>query len=142
MSDESLGKAEERSADAPPTTRHRKVSYLSTAEFCRLNHACLMVTEGLGCVPYLVGSATERDDYRDVDIRSILDDEKWDDLFAGREFFWSLFCLAVSTYLSEVSGLQVDYQCQRQTQANEKFKGRRNPIGTKGRLFAGGGDAA
>ena len=80
-------------------------------------------------------------DFRDVDLRTILADDEFDALFKDREF-WSLFCLAVSTYLSQVSGLPIDYQVQRMTQANEKFAGKtRNPMGHGFRLFAGGGDA-
>lgn len=126
-------------------SNRRHISYLTTASFARLNHACQAVTEGLGHKPYLVGSAMESAEFRDVDVRSILPDEEWDELFGGRPFFWSLFCLGVSTYLSEVSGLPVDYQAQRMTEANERYgDGRgtsRNPIGSRGRLFAGGGDA-
>lgn len=119
----------------------RAASYLTTASFARLNHACAVVTEALGHKPYLVGSAMETEEYRDVDVRSILPDEEWDELFGGRPFFWSLFCLSVSTYLSQVSGLPVDFQVQRMTEANAKHDKPRNPIGTRGRLFAGGGDA-
>jgi hypothetical protein len=52
-----------------------------------------------------------------------------------------LFCLGVSAYLSQVSGLPIDYQVQRQTQANEKHEGPRNRMGRGFRNFAGGGDA-
>ena len=91
---------------------------------------------------YLVGSATAKDDYRDVDIRTILDDDEFDALFGGREFFWSLTCLGISTYLHEVTGLPVDFQIQRRAEANEKYvAGIRNPIGVRARPYAGGGDA-
>ena len=120
----------------------RKVSYLSTADFARLNHACLLVVEAFGWgTTYLVGSSLAKDSYRDVDVRTILKDEEFDAIFEGREFFWSVTCLGIATYLREVSGLPIDYQIQRRTQANENFDGVRNPIGTRGRPFAGGGDA-
>ena len=120
----------------------RRVSFLTTAEFARLNHACLLVTEAFGgFTTYLVGSSLQKDDYRDIDVRTILDDDEFDALFKGREFFWSVTCLGIATYLTQVSGLPVDYQSQRRTQANEKFTGVRNPIGTRARPFAGGGDA-
>lgn len=121
-----------------------RYSYLSTTAFARLNHACMLVTEGMGKHAYLVGSATERADFRDVDVRLILEDEEFDRRFGSGdgadEAFWGLFCLAVSSYLSTVSGLPVDFQVQRMTEANQKFAKPRNPIGTKGRTFAGGGD--
>lgn len=121
----------------------RKISWLDTASFTRLNHACRIVTESLGHAPYLVGSAVDMEKegvYRDVDVRSILTDEEFDHLFP-KESVWSLFCLGVATYLQAVSGLPVDFQVQRQSEANAKYGGPRNPIGTPGRWFAGGGDA-
>ena len=122
--------------------RERRVSYLTTAEFARLNHACLLVAEAFGSMTtYLVGSSLDKDDYRDIDVRTILEDERFDELFGGREFFWSITCLGIATYLTQVSGLPVDYQIQRRTQANEKFRGVRNPMGARARPFAGGGDA-
>ena len=120
----------------------RKVSFLTTAEFAKLNHASTIVVECFGWgTTYLVGSATQKDSYRDVDIRTVLPDEDFDAMFGGKVFFWSLFCLGVATYLREVTGLPIDYQVQRRTEANENFAGQRNPIGTRGRPLAGGGDA-
>lgn len=117
-------------------------SALSTLQFARVNHACVVVYEALGDPPYLVGSATRNEGFRDVDIRSILADDEWDAMFKGKAFFWSLFCLGVSAYLSDVTGLPIDYQAQRMTEANAKFGGlHRNPMGMGARLFAGGGDA-
>ena len=60
---------------------------------------------------------------------------------------WALLCLTVSVYLSDTTGLRVDYQVQRQTEANEKYDGPRNPLGLllgkhePAREFAGLGDA-
>ncbi len=118
-------------------------SYLSTAELARLNHACLPVAEAFPMSVYLVGSATERPDFRDVDVRVILQDEEWDELFAGKPFVWSLFCLGVNEYLSRVTGMPIDFQVQRMTEANEKHPsaGSRIPLGKRHRPFAGGGDA-
>lgn len=56
-------------------------SHLTTAEFAILNDACIPVAEAFDSHPYLVGSATERADYRDVDLRLILMDEEFDRLF-------------------------------------------------------------
>lgn len=120
----------------------RRVSYLTSVDFARLNDACTRITEAFGEGPYLVGSSMLGQDFRDVDVRSILPDEQFDELFGGREFFWSLFCIAVSEYLRALTGLPIDYQVQRLSVANEKHSGKgRNQMGMKGRLFAGGGDA-
>ena len=116
------------------------LSVLTTLEFCRLNNACMVITEHFGHSPYLVGSATETRDYKDVDVRLILPDDEFDAVFPNGRL-WSALCLGLSAYLSQASGLPVDFQVQRQTEANAKFDKPRNPIGTRARWFAGLGDA-
>jgi hypothetical protein len=80
-----------------------------------------------GAVPYLVGSAARRKETRDVDVRLILPDEEFDALIGEREaahYFnakWSAACLAWSARGRELTGLQIDFQIQRQTEANEKY---------------------
>lgn len=118
----------------------RRVSYLSTAQLATLNHACVPVREALGGV-YLVGSATCSADYRDVDVRCIAEDDVFDGIFGGRMLFWCLFCWSVSEWLSKVTGLPVDFQVQRQTEANDRHDGERHALGLRSRPFAGGGDA-
>jgi hypothetical protein len=102
----------------------------------RLHHACAVLVQAFGCRTYLVGSSLERRDFRDVDVRTILDDADFDRMFPGivgnnpeRSALWSLVCTLIALYLSEASGLPVDYQIQRQTNANEEHKGRRNALG-------------
>jgi hypothetical protein len=53
----------------------RSASYLSPPDFHRLNWACRPIRDAFGSPPYLVGSALTRPDFRDIDIRLILDDE-------------------------------------------------------------------
>ena len=51
-----------------------------------------------------------------------------------------VLCLAISAYLSERTGLPIDFQIQSAREANERHGGKpRNPLGM-GRIFAGGGD--
>ena len=116
-------------------------SFLSTADFARLNHGCLLVSEAFGGDTYLVGSVLETEVWRDVDVRTILADDEFDAIFGGRPFLWSVTCLGKATYLRQVTGLPIDYQIQRMTEANAKHAGVRNAIGTRARPFAGGGDA-
>lgn len=125
------------------TSEKRKTSYLPAYQLTLLNNACIPIVEAFGHHPYLVGSVRERPDWRDVDVRSILPDDEFDALFTEREFFWSLVCLAISVYLSRASGLPVDFQIQRQTEANEKHPGagQRSALGFRAREYAGGGDA-
>lgn len=89
---------------------------------------------------FIVGSVMERPDYRDVDVRCILPDDAFDHLFPGvhdRETTgepwhprFSLLCFSITAWLRHMTDLPIDFQFQRMTQANEKYKGkRRNSIG-------------
>ena len=101
---------------------------LTTSELHRLDRACIDLALAFHHPPYLVGSALTEDTFRDVDVRTILADDEFDVLFATRPDLWGMFCLAVSVYLSDTTGLRVDFQVQRQTEANEKHTGMRNPL--------------
>lgn len=118
-------------------------THLSTLELHELDEACGPVRQAFGTPPYLVGSALEKADFRDVDVRLILDDEEFDRLFTGRKELWGFLCRAIATYLRARTSLPIDFQIQRQTEANEKHDKPRNPLGTRTlALYAGGGDAA
>lgn len=121
-----------------------RMCHLSTADLYRLELACtplwkLARDDGGGGV-YLVGSAMERGGFRDVDVRMILADDHFDALFSDPQL-WAMFCYAVSRWLSADTGLPVDFQVQRQTEANAKHNGPRNPLGHGHRDFAALGDA-
>lgn len=104
-------------------------NYLSPHQMQRLNLACLPVRDAFGRPPYLVGSVHQRADFRDVDVRTILADQEFDRWFtlgpndkdgaAHADPRWVLICSALSEWLSSVSGLPIDYQIQRRTEANE-----------------------
>lgn len=106
-------------------------NWIPAPHYFNLNHACRLVNEALGSFGcYLVGSALRRRDFRDVDVRFIMGDDAYDRLFrvkAGNADsistgyanpLWSLMCSSISEWLSKQSGLPVDFQIQRQTQAN------------------------
>lgn len=119
--------------------RHRSTD-LTTVQLHALDHAVLLVNRGLGTPStYLVGSVLTDRNHRDVDVRTMLDDEEFDRLFPSVQL-WGLFCYLVSRWLSAEVGLPVDYQVQKTSIANERHHGMRNPLGRE-RLFAGGGDA-
>lgn len=88
-----------------------------------------------GC--YVVGSALERADWRDVDVRMILEDEAFARLFpsAGNNWEfdarWLVLTVSISAWLSKESGLPIDFQMQPQTHANAQHKGARNAVGLK-----------
>lgn len=114
---------------APPK---RRANYIGAPEAFHLNNLCTMLNEAFGFNNYLVGSSLTKRDYRDVDIRCIMDDEEFDTLFpdskrnpdAGswvHDAKWSLICASISEWLSKRSGLPIDFQIQRRTQANEQY---------------------
>jgi hypothetical protein len=114
-------------------------SFLTTAQFAQLNDACIPIREAFGSGPYLVGSATEHAGFRDIDLRVILADEEFDHWFGDRVMLWSLVCNSIGHHLSAVTGLPVDFQIQRRTEANEKHPdGSRHPMGMHSRPYAGG----
>lgn len=121
------------------TSRDKRSSGLSTHDLNVLDDACHVFVTAFGTHPYLVGSAGEFAAYRDVDVRLILDDKEFDTLCPTRDR-WELLSLALGDYLRKRTGLPVDFQIQRQTEANERHRKPRNPLGTS-RTFAAGGDA-
>lgn len=94
------------------------------------------VWSAFGEMPYLVGSAMRSKDWRDVDVRLILDDDKYEELGLGEPHDphtngkWVSLCLAYAALGKSLTGLPIDFQIQQRTFANMKFKGKpRNPIG-------------
>lgn len=124
-------------------------SGLTTLELHLLEQACRPVWAGFGSgaagSTYLVGTAQTGGKHRDVDVRTILPDEEFDRLFGAEDrngkALWSLLCCAIGKMLADQTGLPIDYQIQRMTEANEKYQGNRNPVGHGHRVYAGGGDA-
>lgn len=123
---------------APENNQRKPVSYVGAPEFFSLSLTLKPVVEAFGehaC--YVVGSSLERPDHRDVDIRLILGDAKWEALFgtyplSGElSLFWCLICTAISEYIEKRTGLNIDFQIQSMTQANGKAHGkkRREPVG-------------
>lgn len=121
--------------------RHR---HLTTFDLYRLDLACqplAAMCERPGAV-YLVGSVERGEGgWRDVDVRMMLNDDEFDRLFGHSSTLWQAFCLAWTGYLRADTGLPIDFQVQRTTEANEKHNGPRNPLGMGRRKFCGLGDA-
>lgn len=87
--------------------------------------------ECFGHTVYLVGSCARREPYRDVDVRLILPDEEFDALFGGpsrpmaTNRKWAVMCTAFTYYGWQATGLNIDFQIDRQTQANAQHDGPR-----------------
>ena len=122
--------------EAPP--KRQKGIHVGAPACFLLELACKPLNEafgGFGC--YVVGSALERPDWRDVDVRFILEDAEFDKLFPGTlkngtwEFDprWLILTTAIAAHLAKASGLPIDFQFQPQTHANERHKGPRNAVG-------------
>jgi hypothetical protein len=126
--------------EAPPKPTVRPSSYLSPPDFHRLNWACQPVRAAFGSPPYLVGSVLTRPDYRDIDLRLILDDEVYDAMFGAVDGLTTerrtgatllLLNIAVSDLIAKAANVRapIDFQFQSMTEANVPEHGMRNPMG-------------
>lgn len=114
------------------------MSTISPPMLHRLDLACHHIRDVFGGFngPFLVGSVQERtaSPTSDVDLRLILDDDVYDALMAGTpDGFATLLDFALAAYVREVTGLPIDFQVQRMTEANANHAGKeRNPLGGRG----------
>lgn len=125
-------------------TEKHYAHYLGVSEYFALNEACRTVWDAfrgmdhVGC--YLVGSVLTRRDWRDVDVRLMMCDSAFDAMFGGADAAdrhelspLQLLNAAVSEWLQRRTGLPIDFQFQRMTDANERFPRKeghpRNAIG-------------
>jgi hypothetical protein len=123
-------------------------SGLTTSQLYNLDSACRLIKrafhplgEGWSGGVYQVGSSLESGDYRDIDVRLILNDEEFASLFRDRHpVFWELLCIAIGDYLRQRTGLNIDFQIQAQTEANEKHRSALRSALGMGIRYAGGGD--
>lgn len=115
-------------AEHPPAEKHR-ASYLTVSQAYDLNVVCRQLAI-FGYGTFQVGSSLDKPDYHDVDLRCIMSDEEYDQLMALFTHNGILFLnTAISEWVAARTGLPIDFQFQRATQANETFNGRRNAVG-------------
>jgi len=113
----------------------KRANYIGAPHYFNLNQACLALVEAFGQHIYLVGSSMERRDFRDVDVRCIIDDAEYARLFPGLSGnpsvngLWSLMCTSISEWLSNRTSLPVDFQIQKRSEANKEFDGPRSALG-------------
>lgn len=117
-------------SEAPPEKEKWRGNFVPAPHFYNLNQACTLINRALNCFGcYLVGSSLERKDFRDVDVRCIMGDAEYDRLFRNEYGWmnplWSLMCTTWSLWLSQQTGLPIDFQIQRQTQANKDHGGKK-----------------
>lgn len=84
--------------------------------------------DAFGEMPYHVGSSLrQKDGWRDVDVRILLDDEEWARLQLGDPAHpqanarWVAIALAWSTFGRQMTGLPIDFQLQKRSHANAEF---------------------
>lgn len=113
-----------------------RANYIPAPHYFNLNQACRVLVDAFGSHIYLVGSSIDRRDFRDVDVRCILPDEDYAKLFPGLtgnnpswSALWSVMCSSISLWLSQHSGLPIDFQIQQETEANAGNNGPRQPLG-------------
>jgi hypothetical protein len=94
------------------------------------------VHEAFGGQAYLVGSCVTTKDYRDVDVRLLLADVEFDEQFPpegarpqSMNLKQAAMGAAFSYYGRHLTGLPIDFQIQKQSEANERHKGPRIPLG-------------
>jgi hypothetical protein len=111
------------------TTRKTGVIGVGMPHLLHLNAFGRELHEAFGQYAYLVGSAAVGKTWRDVDVRLMLDDPEFDTLFPnhtqpGRcDGRWSLICAAISDLGKQRTGLPIDFQIQRTTEANDLYGG-------------------
>ena len=125
-----------------PSEGELRQLYIGAPECFALELACRQINEAFGdyfgC--YIVGSCLERPDWRDVDIRYIMRDDKFLELFPGtyvqdglhcweQDARWLLLTVSISEHLSRITGLPIDFQFQPQSHANKRHNGQRAAVG-------------
>jgi hypothetical protein len=84
------------------------------------------VRDAFGAIPYLVGSATQHRNWRDVDVRLILDDDEYERQgfghpdHAGYSTRLTAMVKAFSVLAHHMTGLPVDFQIQQQSRADRE----------------------
>lgn len=112
------------------------MSAFSPRQMFLLDEACKPIAEAFDTTPYLVGtalasSAGGRGEYRDVDVRLMLDPDKYAALRAAGPHVTELLGITIGQYLATATGLPIDFQVQHRDVANATHKGPRNPLGLR-----------
>jgi hypothetical protein len=87
-----------------------------------------VVDDAFDSTAYLVGSAARGKEWRDVDVRVILDDEEYHRNYGQVKPVrkgprWSAMALAFSALGRQMTGLPIDFQLQSMTHANGQYGG-------------------
>lgn len=92
-----------------------------------LNDFGQLVLDAFGEIAYWVGSSARGPGWRDVDIRVMLDDERYaaegygDPVNPHSNPKWVAQCKVWSAYGKALTGLPIDFQIQQTSQANKEY---------------------
>lgn len=114
-----------------------RADYIGMPHMPKLDRFGEIVYQAFAARAYIVGSALTRRDWRDVDVRVILDDEHFAMLF-GEETDWrknprlAAVSTAFAALANQMTGLPVDVGIDQMTAANEdENANRRHPLGVQ-----------
>lgn len=114
-----------------------------------LDEFAKLVEEAFGDYPYLVGSSLVGTQWRDVDVRLIVDDDAYASMGLGdperphANAKWRALVLAFTALGRQMTGLPIDFQIQQQSHANRLFpSGGRSALGIHVQLARQGGSGA
>lgn len=106
--------------------------HLTVEQVFQLEIVGTVLKDAFGWGTYLVGSVLHKKDFRDVDLRCIMSDDDYDKLIGGNELRLKLLNQMVTWWAMHMTRLPIDFQFQRQTQANEQYpKQPRNALGVQ-----------
>lgn len=93
-----------------------------------------IVADYFGEHPYHVGSSLHSKDWRDVDVRLILDDADFERRFGAPQLAevnpkLAAVTLAFCALGTAMTGLPIDFQIQPMIWANERYPDNRSPLG-------------
>lgn len=117
--------------DVVSIAARRKGIYIGAPACFALEQAIRPVCEAFGVICcYVVGSSLERQNWRDVDVRMILEDEAFMAEFPDahsvehyeHDARWLLLTVALSEHLSKLTGLPIDFQIQPMSLANKRHR--------------------
>lgn len=113
---------------APAPAHFGRATALSPPELLRLDLWASAFTPTFYGPLWLVGSVLSRRDFRDVDVRCVLDDD--DPIFTDPDRL-RLFNVAASVWAQQATGLNVDFQFQPLTESHSYDGKPRNPLGDR-----------
>lgn len=117
--------------------RREKLNFVGAPAFFKLELACQKLAQAFGgWGMYHCGSSRQRRDWRDVDIRYVLDDKEFQELFPdahenawAMDPRWLILTISISDWLSKESGLPVDFQFQPWSHVQKYHNKEREPLG-------------